>query len=209
MSDELKRRRFLVLSGPLRELCEQRLREWFKGIRLLAGYCQAKGGSGEFFLRRGYLGGMRPGKGDPPPGWYLPKRQKKGGPWWFVEPRGAAGKREEAEIKAFVRLAENSERWAWDDTLNKAVGLPTQYRRSAEDGRIIGGGIVGYVQHCTTKGGRDHMLLFPRAYGFDGDAQAEIDKVTVPEGCREISEAEWDLLDAQARVENEQREKAA
>jgi hypothetical protein len=97
-----------------------------------------------------------------------------------------------AEIAALPAMPKVGHFW-FDDEVAGWLGWEADYRYTTAAG--WGVSFRGYPQLAWTTG--SFLIVLP-SREYSGDAYAAT--FPVPDGCREISEAEWDLIVAQARV---------
>lgn len=189
---------FLVEGGDILEKARALRAEYDASHAVLAAFAEKYGSQGYFCTG----GGFGAGRSAPrlyglipvrplPAGWKLDSRRR------YMEPY-AKEKDLRAEIKALPPLPNLR------GEISAAIGWETTYPASDEPGRIYG------RPTCQIIWSGDKFCICAPMHSNRGGMTPDLIKAAmalpVPEGCREITQAEWELISA---TENAEREKAA
>mgnify|MGYP001228294961 CR=1 FL=1 len=184
-------RYFLVESGELLEKCRDRLNRVHTARVAASEFARQRGAAGYYDGFSGKIFALHPGAGDPPAGW---KTDRKGR---WVPSGGKRNKTVLAEINALPSIPQQHA-WCVDKDPAEWIGFP--FCDVGSDGVMHG---VSLPMYIATAGGEHaaHAIAVP----------AEHHGLTfpVPSGCREVTEAQWKLICAQAEVDAEQRARDA
>lgn len=176
-------RYFLIEGDELLEKARARVDEIMRAALAWSEFAEERG-CDQYFEGWGTLAAIGSTKStDPPEGWR--RRKSLGG---FIPNRSTTkGKAEQQAKEALPRMPFNHIAIPDHTKLNNWIGWKPDYREEN------GGGCLGNAMHAWR--GDQHVLTIP--------AEKHGATFPVPEGCREITKAEWNLIIAQAEVDAE------
>lgn len=212
----MRNRYFLVEADPLLEKAQDRRQRRGHAIKTIGNFVETLTGSKNW--RPGWNGELDsilalPGV-NPPAGWRLVKSKRVGQvDCWRVDrpksegrteaskARFAAAKDAAAAVATLPAMPMNGNMISSDCEVSGWIGLQDTIRWGDKDSDDWGGEYVGYA--ALIWAGESYAIVLPKGELQGGRAARYVEEFPVPTGCREITEAEWNLIVAQFQVDQE------